>query len=139
MKKTIMAIILSLLLTALTNSCNSNHGSNSSYQEKVMSVEETERSQPTRFLTADGTYNKRFGGGSFKVHGQIKNSATVATYKDAVVKVTYYTATNTVLGSENYTIYKTFPPHSTIDFELQVKNYKDVNSLGWDVVNAVPN
>lgn len=35
--------------------------------------------------------------GDKKVYGIIKNTATVATYKNAVVKVTYYSKTKTEL------------------------------------------
>jgi hypothetical protein len=121
---------------------NSNGGSSTyetpaeTYQEKVMTVEEIEKSQPTNFLTADGNYNENFWGTKLKVHGTITNKATVATYKDAVVKVTYYSKTKTELGSQEYTIYETFPPTSARNFELKIENYKDVNSIGWDVVNA---
>ena len=109
------------------------------YQEKVMTVEEIENSQPTNFLTADGNYNENFWGDKLKVHGTITNKATIATYKDAIVKVTYYSQTKTELGSQEYTIYETFSPNSTTNFELKIQNYKDVNSIGWQVINAIPN
>lgn len=109
------------------------------YQEKVMTVEEIEQSQPTKFLTADGNYNENFWGDKIKVHGVIKNSATVATYKDAVVKVTYYSKTKTNLGSKKYTIYETFPPHSQVNFELKINKIKNVSTIGWDVVDATAN
>jgi hypothetical protein len=109
------------------------------YQEKVMTVEEIENSQPANFLTADGNYNENFWGDKLKVHGTITNKATVATYKDAVVRITYYSKTKTELGNKEYTIYETFPPNSTTNFELKIENYKDVNSIGWDVINATTN
>lgn len=109
------------------------------YQEKVMTVEEIENSKPTNFLTASGDYNENFWGNKINVHGVIKNTATVATYKDAVVKITYLSKTKTVLGSEKYTIYETFPPNSTTQFELKIENYKDVNSIGWEVIKATVN
>jgi hypothetical protein len=112
---------------------------NRSYQEKVMTVEEIERAQPANFLSAGGTYNENFWGDKLKVHGKIKNSATVASYKDAVVKVTYYSKTKTELGSKQYTIYENFPPHSEVYFELKIENYKEVNSIGWDVISAIAN
>ncbi|MCW3072677.1 MAG: hypothetical protein JWO44_2567 [Bacteroidetes bacterium] len=135
-------VFLFLTLLIGTFACNNNNGSstlNSSYQEKVQSVEEIERSQPTSFLTATGTYNQNFWGTKIKVHGIIKNTATVATYKDAVVKVTYYSKTNTVLGNNSYTIYDFFPPHSEKNFELKIENYQNVSTIGWDVMSALPN
>ncbi|MBN9293130.1 MAG: DUF4339 domain-containing protein [Flavobacteriia bacterium] len=112
-------------------------GDESTYQEKVMTVEEIERSQPTNFLAADGKYEENFWGNKINVHGIIKNTATVATYKDAVVRVTYYSKTRTELGSADYTIYEIFPPHSTTSFELKIDNYKNVNTIGWEVIQAI--
>ncbi len=106
------------------------------YQEKVMTVEEIERSQPTNFLSADGEYNENFWGTKIKVHGVITNKATVATYKDAIVRVTYYSKTKTELANNDYTIYESFPPHSSTNFELKIDKYKDANSIGWEVIQA---
>ena len=108
-----------------------------SYNQKVISVEETELSQPTTFLKADGNYNKNLIGIKIKLHGTITNSASVATFKDAVVQITFYSATQTELFNKNYTIYNYFPPHSTVEFELKTENYKDVESIGVAVVGAV--
>lgn len=107
-----------------------------SYNQKVTSVEETELSQPTTFLKADGNYNKNLIGTKIKLHGTITNSASVATFKDAVVQIRFYSATKTELFKENYTIYDYFPPNSTIDFELKLENYKDVKSIGWSILSA---
>ncbi|MDD4236717.1 MAG: hypothetical protein PHF99_11945 [Bacteroidales bacterium] len=137
----IIAIVLIGIFAAIAiisniNQNGSGHNSGDNYQEKVMTVEETERSQPTKFLSATGTYRENFWGDKFKVDCKITNKATVATYKDAVVRVTYYTKTKTVLGSNDYTIYETFPPNSTKTVEIQIENYKNVNSIGWDVISA---
>jgi len=138
----LIALIICGLFVAknlnLSSGSSSRTGGNN-YQEKVMSVEEIERSQPTNFLTADGKYNQNFWGDKIKVHGVITNTATIASYKDAVVKVTYYSKTNTDLGNNTYTIYDNFPPHSVTKFELTIENYKNVNSIGWNVINAKPN
>jgi len=140
-------LVLSLIIVAVIvsgflyiNSLNHNgsgYGSDSnSYEEKVMTVEEIEQSQPTKFLEADGSYNENFWGGKIKVHGTITNNATVAIYKDAIVRITYYTKTKTVLGSEDYTIYEVFFPRVTKTFELKIINYQNVNSIGWEVIDA---
>tara|TARA_Y100001934_G_C12362185_1_gene781375 strand:+ start:867 stop:1634 length:768 start_codon:yes stop_codon:yes gene_type:complete len=137
----IIAIVLFGIFATIKVVNNMNYGgsgynSGDTYQEKVMTVEEIERSQPINFLSADGTYRENFWGDKFKVSCTITNTATVATYKDAVVRVTYYTKTKTVLGSNDYTVYETFPPTSTKTVEFKIDNYKNVNSIGWDIINA---
>lgn len=134
----LIAIVLIVIIVANQNSDSSSY-SGQTYEEKVMTVEETERAKPTSFLSADGNYNENFWGNKIKVHGTIKNSATVVTFKDAVVRITYYSKTKTALGNKEYTIYDTFPPNSTKKFELKIDNYQDVNSIGFEVVNALPN
>ncbi|WP_017257829.1 DUF4339 domain-containing protein [Pedobacter arcticus] len=135
-----VAVCLIIILFSInyfgSKSSGSTYETPQTYQEKVMTVEEIERSQPLNFLTADGNYNKNFWGDKIKVHGVIKNNATVATYKDALVKITYYTKTKSELGSKEYRIYETFPPHSEVKFELKIDNFKDVATIGWEVLKA---
>jgi len=123
---------------SLNNSRNSG-SSGESYQEKILTVEEIERTQPTNFLTVSGNYNKNFWGDKINVQGVIENRATVAKYKDAVVKVTYYSKTNTPLAKNNYTIYDVFSPRSQIKFTLKIENYQNVSSIGLDIISAIPN
>ncbi len=130
----IVVIIIGIIIDRSSGSTNDDP---QTYQEKVMTVAEIENSQPTRFLTADGKYKENLLGTKLKVYGTIKNTATVASFKDAKVKVTYYTKTNTAIGSKTYTIYETFGPQSTVQFTLKIENYQDVSSIGWDVIDAI--
>lgn len=103
---------------------------------------ETERSQPGNFLMADEIC-AGFSGDTIKVHGVIKNKATVTSYKDAVVKLTYYSYTKTELGHKEYKINEVFPPHSEVKvvfkIEDKIENYKGVNTIGWDLIQATAN
>lgn len=144
--KTIAIVVVVLIAIVgglvIFNNMSSGSGYSSNgdtYQEKVMTIEEIERATPTDFLSASGTYKESFWGDKFKVNVVITNKATVASYKDAVIRITYYSKTETALGSKDYTIYETFPPTSTKTVELKIDNYKDVNSLGWDVIQATAN
>lgn len=106
------------------------------YQEKVMTIEEIERSQPLNFLSTDGTYRKTLLGNKFKLKCKIINNATVASYKDAILRVTYYSKTKTVLTTNDYTIYEVFPPTSSVTVDLKIDNYKNVESIDWNIVRA---
>jgi hypothetical protein len=134
-----IVIAIAFLLTNCNNSGNNSDydgAYSSSYQEQKMSLEDKELANPTDFLDATGTYRENLLGDKLKINGTITNSATVATYKDAVVRVTYYSKSKTNLGSEDYTIWDIFPPHSTKKFNLKTKNYSNISSIGWDVVKA---
>jgi GYF domain 2 len=109
------------------------------YAERVMTIQEIEQAQPTNFLSVDARYNKNFWGTKIKIYGMIINKATVASYKDPVIKITYLSKTKTELGSKELTLYETLLPTSTKNFELKVDNYKDVNTINVEITNAIPN
>lgn len=129
-------IISGLIIIVLNVYGNWNHSKDETYRKKKMTIEQIEKSEPIHFLDVSGNYKESFWGTKINVSGKIVNRATVATYKDAVVRVIYYSKTKTVLGSKDYVIYELFPPNSTKSFELKIENYKDVNSIGLDIVNA---
>lgn len=135
----VIIIVAFVAIQLMKQKSTSNSLNPQTYQEKIMTVEEIERAEPARFLDASGTYNETLFGNSFRVHGVISNKATVASYKDALVQVTYYSKTKTKLAQNNYTIYDVFPPHSETKFEIKIANYKDVSTIGWDVISAKPN
>ena len=133
----IIVIILIAAITGFEIIYNSvGYDSGDTYQEKILTIEEIECSKPLDFLYADGTYTKNFWGDKFNVDCIIRNKATVVAYKDIVLRVTYYTKTKTVLGNNDYTIYEVFPPNARKTVELKVDNYKNVNTIGWKVINA---
>ena len=104
-----------------------------------MSVEETEKANPARFLEASGTYNQNFWGTKLKVRGTIKNNATVANFKDVVVKATFLSQTETELGSQEYVIYDYFTANSTKQFELKIERPEACQKLRWEAISATPN
>lgn len=122
-----------------SNNDGSSYGDNGgSYEDKKMSVEEIERSNPVSFLDATGTYQEGLFGKNMKVDGRIANSATVVSYKDVEIEIIYYSETNTKLGSDRFVIYDVFPSNTTKSFEVKVKRPKACRKLGWEVVNAKP-
>ncbi|HLP55737.1 MAG TPA: hypothetical protein VK151_11935 [Fluviicola sp.] len=108
-------------------------------EEEILTQEDRERLEPAKFLDATGKYRETILGNKIRIFGVINSSATIVTYKDAVVEVTYYSKTETKLGSEKYIIYEMFNPGSTVEFELKVDNYSDVETIGWEVVDATLN
>lgn len=107
-------------------------------EELRMELKIHEELSPVEYLKADGKYDKNFWGTKFKVNCVVKNDATLVTYKDAVLRVTYYSKTKTELANKDITLYEIFPPNSSKSIELKVDNYADVNSIGWEIINAIP-
>jgi hypothetical protein len=135
-------LILGFILYAPSFSDSGNEGpineglAKETYQEKVLTIEEIEKGQPAKFLIAGGNYNKNFWGTKWKIRGTIENRATVASYKDAVIRVYYYTKTKTEIDRKDYVIYENIPPTSTIDFNLKIDANKNAEDINWEVVSA---
>ena len=144
--RTILRIVIVLIVVigglAFLNNLKQNSGSYSTdpatYQEKIMTVEEIEKADPAKFLDASGNYNENFWGDAMKVHGTIKNNATVANYKDVLVEVIFYSGTDTELDRKQYQIFDYFPAHTTKAFELKIDKPSACKKLGWNAVSATP-
>ena len=134
----VLAIIFLVFVAIIiiANFFNKETSDSASYEKSVKTIQEIEATSPLDYLQADGTYNNNFIGDKVKIDGKITNAATVTTYKDVIVKVNFYSKTNTLIGTEDYTLYEFYPPNSTQEFKLKVKAYSNVSSLGWEVVNA---
>ena len=131
-----IVFLILILLSLVVKILDSKHSSSATYEESVMTIQEIEAASPMNYLKADGTYNTNFFGDKVKINGVITNSATVTTYKDVTVRINFYSKTNTLIGSEDYTLYEFYPPNSKQDFKLKVKAYSNVSSLSWEVINA---
>jgi hypothetical protein len=125
-----------IFVLTLLASCNSGNGNTDAPQKNELTVGKIERPQSQGFLKADEMCISGFEGDSINIHGLIKNTAPADSYKDVVVKVTYYSDAKEKLDSKEYTIPEVFPPNSDVRVELKVENCKDVNTIGWEVVYA---
>lgn len=142
LKRSAITLGMLFLGLAIVDYVNAHRGgpssSNSSYIEKVMTVEEIERSRPLDFLNASGTYRTNFWNSKFVMQVTVENKATVAQYKDVVIEINQYSATKSVVHTQLHTFYEYFPPHSVKNYELKIEKHKDANSLGWEVSSAIP-
>jgi hypothetical protein len=128
-------IIVCIAIFAFVDYMNEKY-SGSSYEESIMTIGEMEAADPSSYLNATGTYKPTFLGDQLKINGVIENKATVTNYKDVVIEVIFYSKTNSEIAREQYTIYDFFGPHSKKEFKLKVKNYSNVETIGWNVFNA---
>jgi hypothetical protein len=107
--------------------------------EAVMTPEEKERAYPSNYLSASGQFRENFWGNKFSIEGNVRNTSTVTTYKDIVVRVDFLSETETVLSSVEHTIYEYFPAHSTQAFKLKVDKPSNCKSISLGIVSATVN
>ncbi len=142
-----MKIIYSFLLASSTLgfiSCGNGSpfkngpSSTQNYEQNKMSLEDQEKSNPTRFLSSKGTYREEVFGHKKVIEGTITNKATVATFKDVVLHFTFLSRTQTIIGTANYVIYDFFLPNQTKPFNFKIDAPGGTATLGWEVGAAVP-
>jgi hypothetical protein len=95
-----------------------------------------EENNPEQYLNASGTYNQNFWGTKIQIQGYVENKAEYTNYKDVRIKITFYTETETEIGSENYIIYDYFPVGAKKEFKLKVEFPAGTKKCGWDAIGA---
>lgn len=123
--------------TLLLASCNSG-GSSGSNADKPKTPEELkmelkiqEQSSPTDYLSASGAtmkHNEVRKAGLFRdaeydgwlVEGIIKNTATLARFKDVVLTIKLFSQTETVIEEKDYVIYEFFEPNTSKPFSIKI-------------------
>lgn len=136
----VLVILLGIGGLYVANNMNTGGGGSGmeSYQERVMTIEETEKANPAQFLDAGGTYNENFWGDKMKLKVEVTNNATVATYKDVVIEVIFFTETDTELDRKRYVLYDVFPPTSKKTLDIKIETINNCKKLGWSAVTATP-
>lgn len=110
-------------------------------------LKQKENMSPTLYLELETNLkNDIQKGGLFKrrkidgqiISGMIRSKATVATYKDVVVKMTYYSKTKTEIGTQNFVIYEEYPPNSEKKFSYKIGIPDETETYDATIIEAVP-
>jgi hypothetical protein len=150
-------LISPLFALAILVSCNSSGSSPVFEREKTpeelrMELKAQEQSNPTQYLSVDAKmkdsiiqtraegffHNAEYGKDGSVIKGLIKNSASVAKFKDVVLTVSYYSATETEIKSEDHIFYEFYEPNAAKPFSLHVHAPEAMKSFGVRVKNATP-
>jgi hypothetical protein len=68
----------------------------------------------------------------------LTNAATVANFKDVMLKVDFFSKTNTIIATENVSIYEKINPGQTISYKKKIYVSKDVANVHITVIGATP-
>jgi hypothetical protein len=73
----------------------------------------------------------------------IYNKATVATFKDVMIRVKFITKTEAVILDKTFTIYDFVAPKDTVIYSNEIsmtnQDYEDIAELSWNVIGATCN
>ena len=145
MKKNTLILICILTITAI--GCKENRQKTPA--ELKMELQMQENNNPKQYLKLENVKMKRnkikdaglFSSAKYDgylITGQVKNSATIAKYKDLKVTVELYSQTKTVIESKSFVIYEYYEPNSTKNFSLKIDAPKAMNSFGTFIIGATP-
>ncbi|MES2592708.1 MAG: hypothetical protein V4608_12555 [Bacteroidota bacterium] len=149
MKKIISTLFTTAIL--ITSCTNGNLGSSDSpktAEELKMELKIQELTTPTKYLTITGEtmkHNLVREAGLFRkaeydgwiVSGIIKNSATIAKFKDIVLSITLLSQTETVIEEKNYVIYEFYESNSTKQFFIKINPPNATDKFNIIVKDAV--
>ncbi len=121
-------------------SCNSDgekkiNAEKESYQETKNSLLIKEQKNPVNFLTVHGNDKRNFFGQTV-VKCVIKNNATVATYKDVDLQLSFYSKTNALLETDKETVFEVVPPGQSKNFKTKYFAPKGTDSVALEVLGA---
>ena len=74
--------------------------------------------------------------GETVLEGTLTNTATVASFKDPVVLITWLSKTNTVLATSRYPLYEYIGAKKTISYKMKVKAPSKYSSVKATVESA---
>jgi hypothetical protein len=74
----------------------------------------------------------------YLITGKVKNSATLAKFKDLKLMVEFYSQTKTIIESKSYVKYEYFKPNTTKEFTLKVYPPEAMKGFGVYVIEASP-
>jgi len=137
MKKIVPPLLVMSLLFA---ACNSNDKTDDAkakdkYQQTKETLEQTEKKSPTRFLSVEGDDRKNLLRQTV-IKGTISNKATVASFKDIDVELSFYSETGALLLKDHEVVYKVVGPNSSESFKYKTYAPKGTDSVAMKIAGA---
>jgi hypothetical protein len=105
------------------------------YEKTKETLEETEKKNPKRFLTVEGSDRKNLLRQTV-IKGTISNHATVAKFKDVDVEISFFSKTGALLLRDHEVVYETIAPGGDQDFKTKIKAPIGTDSIALKIYSA---
>ena len=96
-----------------------------------------EKDSPLKFLKISGSHRSNLINQTV-VEGEITNKATLTTYKNVEVQVTFIDKDGSTIEKQKHTIEDEIKPASSTDFKLKVSHVSGAASVSLDITDATP-
>ena len=137
MKKIISALIV---ISFVFSACGSDEKANDEktkdkYEQTKETLEQTEKKNPKRFLSVEGSDRKNLIGQRV-IKGTISNKASVASYKDVDIELSFYSETGALLEKDHEVIYETITAGNSTNFKTKYFAPKGTDSVVMKIAGA---
>lgn len=105
------------------------------YEQTKETLEQTEKKNPKRFLTVQGSDRKNLIGQTV-IKGTITNKATVASFKDVDVELSFYSKTGALLQRDHEVVYETIAPGNNTGFKTKTRAPIGTDSVAMKIYAA---
>lgn len=136
MNKIIVAIFFSCLIFSCKTKDKEKSFDNDSYQVTKETLAQKEQKNPARFLQVTNRDRKNLIGQTVVI-GYFTNTATLCTYKDVQIKLSFYSKTGSLLEEDIETIYETIAPGKKVKFKTKYFTPKGTDSVAIKVLSAI--
>jgi len=144
----IIIFVISATAVIVYRSQHTKNGSSQSLVEQLVQKEKTpeelrlelaqkEKTNPTEYLVETITMRKNLIGETI-FEGSVMNNASVATFKDIVLEISYLSKTQAVISTKQFTIYEVAAPGKWASFKFRTIAPSETKGFSARVVTAVP-
>lgn len=130
-----------LILAVVFNACSSDDKSaetKDKYEQTKETLEQTEKKNPKRFLIVEGHDRKNLMGQRV-IKGTITNKASVASFKDVDIELSFYSETGALLERDHEVIYETIAAGASTNFKTKYFAPKGTDSVALKIAGAKVN
>ena len=131
------------------NNLTSQSNTPKSAEELHQELKTEEQTTPTKYLAIENPtmkHNMVREAGLFRdakydgwlAQGQIKNTATIAKYKDVIVTIELYSQTKTLIETKDYVVYEYYEPYSRKDFTIKINTPGATYKFHMTIQDATP-
>lgn len=106
-----------------------------SAEELKIDLAQTEKQNPTNYISGRARGRQNLINQTV-IEGTLTNSATLAAFKDVVLQVDFLSKTNSIITTQNVTLYEQINPGGTISFKKKVFVSKDVANVNVTIAGA---
>jgi hypothetical protein len=135
MKKYLLFALIGLSFMACKEKKQEESFDKKTYEVVKETLEEKEKKNPTRFIVVSNRDRKNIIGQTVVIVN-LTNNATIATYKDIALKLSFFSKTSVKLDEGNETVYETIKPGQIIKFKTKYFAPKGTDSVAVKVMDA---